>query len=562
VRNRGGYPATALLLERAAQLTPGPERRAERELAAARVHVLAGTVDRAGVLLERASSRLDDPASSAEARGLQGTIAATCGRVAEAAETFVEVAGRLHSVDPEGARDALLSALESTVFAGWAPCESLLDQIAGQALDLPCPEASSGSAAVLLLRGYAARLTEGYVAGVPVIREALSAFQRGDADPNVVLRRLELAAISAVDLLDDATAERLSALWIDGARRTGALARLAAGLAFRSAFVDAPNGRLAAARTADAEARELGQVTRNAAVVPPTGAHRVIGLALSGQESTARETAAAVAAEAPKRGAAGEAAVAAHALGVLELSLGNYEVAAGCLTPGFVDGTPLVATMALPDLVEAAVRAGQQELAERALQQLTERARASATPLARGLLARSTALMAGPDNAEEGYQDALRLLSTTRSLPQVARTHLLYGEWLRRRRLRGQARDQLRKALEMFEAMGLEPFAERCRAELRTTGERVRKKAVGHPEGLTPREAQIATLVSEGEGNRQIAAQLFVTPSTVEYHLRNVFRKLGVTSRTQLAHLVTSQGLGTGDPVSAASRDDASPVTG
>src|SRR4029079_11858709 len=133
---------------------------------------------------------------------------------------------------------------------------------------------------------------------------------------------------------------------------------------------------------------------------------------------------------------------------------------------------------------------------------------------------------AGPDNAEEGYQDALRLLGTTRSVPQVARTHPLYGECLRRRRLRGQARDQLRRALEMFEAMGLEPFGERCRAELRTTGERVRRQDVGHPAELTPREAQIATLVSEGQGNRQIAAQLFVTPSTVEYHLRNVFRKL------------------------------------
>ncbi len=553
VRNRGGYPATALLLERAAQLTPDPERRAERELAAAQVHVLAGTIDRAGALLQEASPRLDDPASSAEALRLQATIEATCGRVAEAAETFLDVARRLHSVDPEGARDALLSALESTVFAGWAPCAALLDQIAGLALELPSTEATSESAAVLLLRGYAARLTEGYTAGVPVIREALSTFRRGDADPGVVLRRLELAAISAVDLLDDAMAERLSTLWIDGARRTGALARLAGGLAFRSAFVDAHYGRLAAARTADAEARDLGQVTRNEAVVPPTGAHRVIGLALSGQESMAREMAAAVAAEAPKRGAAGEAAVAAYALGVLEIGLGNYEAAVGCLTPALVDGTPLVATQALPDLVEAAVRAGQQELAERALQQLSERAGASATPLARGLLARSTAaLVAGSDNAEEGYQDALRLLGTTRSMPQVARTHLLYGEWLRRRRLRGQARDQLRRALEMFEAMGLEPFAERCRVELRTTGERVRKKAVGHPEELTPREAQIATLVSEGQGNRQIAAQLFVTPSTVEYHLRNAFRKLGVTSRTQLAHHVTSQGPGAGDPVTTA----------
>ena len=150
--------------------------------------------------------------------------------------------------------------------------------------------------------------------------------------------------------------------------------------------------------------------------------------------------------------------------------------------------------------------------------------------------------------------EALRLLGGTRAVPQLARTHLLYGEWLRRQRRRRDSRDQLRTALDMFEATGLEAFAERTRVELRATGERVRKKVVGEPEVLTPREAQVAALVREGEGNRQIAAQLFVSPSTVDYHLNKIFRKLGVTSRTQLAHRLSNRGVDAGGPVTGIPR--------
>ena len=179
---------------------------------------------------------------------------------------------------------------------------------------------------------------------------------------------------------------------------------------------------------------------------------------------------------------------------------------------------------------------------ERALQRLEDRATATGTPLALGLLARSRALLAAPAEARQEYEEALHLLGRTRTAPQLARAHLLYGEWLRRQRRRREARDQLRTALDMFDAMGLPCFAERARVELRATGERARKRELGTPEELTPQEAQIAALVSRGEANREIAAQLFVSPSTVEYHLRKVFRKLGVTSRTQLAHHVINEG--------------------
>jgi DNA-binding CsgD family transcriptional regulator len=246
--------------------------------------------------------------------------------------------------------------------------------------------------------------------------------------------------------------------------------------------------------------------------------------------------------------------MAASFLGVLEISLGNYRSAVECLDPAYTDDTPLVGTQALPELVEAGVRAGRRDLAERAFRRLEDRASATGTPLALGLLARSRALLAGPAEARQEYEDALALLGRTRVAPQLARAHLLYGEWLRRQRRRREARDQLRAALDMFDAMGLDGFAQRARAELGATGEHARKRELGTPEELTAREAQIAARVSRGEANREIAAQLFVSPSTVDYHLRKVFRKLGVSSRTQLAHHVVHQGFGAIHPIPAAER--------
>jgi DNA-binding CsgD family transcriptional regulator len=189
----------------------------------------------------------------------------------------------------------------------------------------------------------------------------------------------------------------------------------------------------------------------------------------------------------------------------------------------------------LPELIEAAVRTGNPGMAGEAVDRLTETARAGGTEHGLGIEARSRALLSEGEAAEGYYREAISRLGHSRRRPELARAHLLYGEWLRGERRRSEARDELRTALEMFAAMGMEAFAGRARVELRATGERARPRGPGAPAVLTPQEAQIARMVAGHLTNREIAARLFISASTVEYHLRKIFRKLGVTSRTQLA---------------------------
>jgi DNA-binding CsgD family transcriptional regulator len=230
---------------------------------------------------------------------------------------------------------------------------------------------------------------------------------------------------------------------------------------------------------------------------------------------------------------------------ILELGLGRYEAALGSASKVYRDDPPYLGTHVLPDLVEAAIRAGKPSTARSALERLADRALASGTALAAGLLARSQALLATSTGAESLYQEAIEHLRKAAETAQVARAHLLYGEWLRRQRRRRDAREQLRTARDMFDAMGFAAFAQRSRGELLATGERASRRTGEATERLTPQEMQVARLVAEGCSNRQVAAQLFISPNTVEYHLQKVFRKVGVSSRTQLARTLLDQAGGT-----------------
>jgi DNA-binding CsgD family transcriptional regulator len=220
----------------------------------------------------------------------------------------------------------------------------------------------------------------------------------------------------------------------------------------------------------------------------------------------------------------------------LELGLGNYEAALRYALEALAD-VPVPGPWPHADVVEAASRCGDQATASAHVEAFTPLAKACDDDLALGLLARCRALLPGDEEqAEANHREAVERLQRCPDVFQLARAHLLYGEWLRRRRRRREARDQLRAAWQVFDELGMEAFAERARVELAATGERVRKRqADTREEALTPQEAQIARMAAAGASNRAIAAQLFLSAATVEYHLRKVFRKLGVTRRVQLA---------------------------
>jgi RNA polymerase sigma factor (sigma-70 family) len=270
--------------------------------------------------------------------------------------------------------------------------------------------------------------------------------------------------------------------------------------------------------------------------------YAAVGLAaLRGREAEAGRLIARSRADVTGRGEGIGISVLDWAQAVMCNGLGRYDEARAAALRGTEHPDDLVSTnWWMVELIEAAVRAGTPELAAETHRRLTEMTQASGTDWALGLEARSRALLSDGTIAEDLYQEALARLARTRVKSDLARAHLLYGEWLRRERRRLEAREQLRTAHEMFTAFGLEAFAERARVELQATGEHARKRTLETVDQLTPQETEIARLAGQGETNREIAARLFISATTVEYHLRKAFRKLDVTSRTQLAHRLGS----------------------
>ena len=538
-RERGGYAATVTFLSRAAELSAEEEPRARRLLAAAEAALTAGQPGRAGALLEEATPRLSGPLARAQARRLQGTIRFALGQAAEAAPVLLAAARELAPADPRGARQALLEAVEAARYAGWSASRAVLLEIAAAARATQTAGGSQVSVTDLLLDGFAARAAAGYQASAPLLRRAIAVLSVGDLSPAGGLRLLGLGCVAAADLFDDQTQHALANRWVQVARDQGALTVLPQALNY-GAFAAVVAGRFDAARACFTERLEISAATGNPGVAGTASIAEVYELAWRGRETDARQVAAAATREATGAGRGAQIIFAQYALAVLELGLGNYQAALQCALGLYEDDAPHLVNYVLPDLVEAAARCGETGIAEAALGRLAERAAAAGTPQALGLLARSRALLADDADAEPLYAEAIEHLRQCQARPQLARAHLVYGEWLRRQRRRRDAREQLRTAHEMFTSMGAGAFAERARVELLATGERARQRVIGTEDELTPQEAQIARLVSEGDSNRDIAAQLFLSPSTVDYHLRKVFRKTGVTSRTQLARTMTA----------------------
>jgi DNA-binding CsgD family transcriptional regulator len=530
---RGGVAAVAAFLERAAALTPEPTHRAQRLLAAAAAKRDAGALEAALGLLAGVEAGLLDELGQARADLLRGQIASEQRRAREAGRLFLSTARRLESLDPQLAREtyveALAGAMSSDVeVVGGAPAVAKAARAA--------PTGSAPPRTIdALLDAFAIRLTDGYAAAAPTLARALELLLAIEVRGEDVGRWLSLSStrnsnIVALELWDDEALHRLAARQVQVARDAGALVHLQFALSFLARSHMLAGDLTAAAVTID-EARMIAEATGNPALVNAP----MILAAWRGHEAQASELIEATSEEAAARRWTSNS----YARSVLYNGLGRHDVARDAAWEAFRPDPIGYGSLLVGELAEAASRTGDRALLESALEWLSERTGVINSDWAIGIETRVRALLSEGEIAESLYRESIAHLARTRVRIELARTHLLYGEWLRRERRRLDSRAQLRTALEMFRSMGTEAFAARAERELLATGEHARKRTVDTLDELTPQEEQVARLAANGATNREIAAQLFITQSTVEYHLRKVFRKLDVRSRTQLAHRVS-----------------------
>ena len=526
---RGGFAAAAAFLERATSLTPEESRRSGRALEAAHAKLQAGALDDAEGLLATAESGQLSELEQARAALLRGQISFLSTRGSEATTQLLEAADRLREVDPELARETYLEALTAAIFAGPLAAPGTSSREVAEAAKA-APPAPTARGLDLLLDGLVALLTDTYPAAVPILRETQRAFGN-EMSQSEQLRWMWGGTISAIHLWDDEAWERLSKRHLQLVRETGALGDLPIALSHRGQM-HVFAGELALAASLQEAIEEATELTGS----PLAPYHGASLMAMRGREAEARRFIDDARTQVTARGEGAGLSFMDWAEAVLYNGLGRYTEALS-ISRRVLDNAELVpVSWAMPELIEAAVRNGDRKLAEETDRKLTERTMASGTDWAMGIAARSHALLADDGDADDLYVEAIECLTRTRVTVDLARTHLLYGEWLRRQSRRVDARKELRIAYEMFTDFGMEAFAERARVELEATGERARKRTVETRGDLTPQEAQISRLVAEGQTNKEIASHLFISPSTVEYHLRKVFRKLGVKSRTQLAN--------------------------
>jgi DNA-binding CsgD family transcriptional regulator len=556
--SRGGLTAAAAFLERATALTLDPDRRAARALAAAEAKIQAGALDAAEDLLAAAEAGPLGDLERARADLARAQLAFITSRGAEAAPLLVNAARRLADVDPELSRASYLDALSAAIFAGRlaGPGGGVL-AVARAAAAAPAPWARPASgppqesgasqpsaarqASDLLLDGITAYYNDGVAAGVPLLRRSLTAF--GDSAPtDQGLRWLWLAFVAAgLRTWDHEFMDVLSARHLHLARGTGALSELPLALTSR-AYFHLFAGELGPAAVL---AQEFGAVREATGIA--LAPYVALGVAaFRGDEATARPLIDATIADVTRRGEGVGITIAQWSNAVLNNGLGRYDEALAAARDACAYEDDVSSLLwAAPELIEAAARAGDAEAARRGYAVLTELTRACGTDWGLGVRARAHALLSEGAEAETLYREAVTRLGRTRLRVDLARAHLLYGEWLRRERRRGDAREQLRPAYEQFQAMGLAGFAERAGRELRSTGETARRRApAGRHQELTAQEALIAGLARDGLSNPEIGIRLFISAHTVQYHLRKIFAKLGIASRSQLSGVLPKESLG------------------
>ncbi|NEA36852.1 LuxR family transcriptional regulator [Streptomyces sp. SID13031] len=528
----GGLAAAAAFHETAASLTPDPIRRAQRSLAAAQAKAGAGAFEDAYKLLAFAQSGPLAEAELARVDLLRAQISYNSIHGNQALPLMLAAARRFESLDGAVARGTYLDALSAALFAGrLAPGPGPgMRQVAQAARTAPRAEAPSK--ADLLLEGMAILYTDGYVASAGPLHRAIQAFGSEDLTVEEAFRSAWVAAVAAVDLWDDVHWDVLSRRHLEVVRKAGALSLLPLALASRAIF-DIHSGNLAAAGSLVAESNWIAEVTGGENVLTPIPASWLA--AMRGHESQAGQLIQATINDATASGQGVGLTMMNAARALLCNGLGRYDDALVAAQEAATEPLELGPTKwALAELVEAGVRSGKADVAAGAFDLLSEMTRASGTDYALGVAAARGALLRDGDSAEELYREAIDRLGRTRIQVELARARLLYGEWLRRRNRRADARCELRTAHESFSAMGVEAFAERARRELAATGETVRRRTVETQQDLTDQEGHIARLAAEGLSNPEIAAALYLSRRTVEWHLRKVFSKLGVTTRRQL----------------------------
>jgi DNA-binding CsgD family transcriptional regulator len=536
---RGGLAGAAAFLERAVLLTADPARRAERTLAAAQAHLQAGAFGTALKLLADAEDEGSGPLNelqSARVDLLRGEIVFASGQGSDASSLLLKAAKRLEPLNVSLARETYLTAWIAALFAARLAGSGDLPEVSRAARALP--PAAEPRPVDLVLAGLALLVADGPAAAAPTLRQAVSVFTGAGLTVEDGLRWGWMAQGAASALWDSDAWHVMLVRQLQLARDAGALERLPLLLASLGTEV-VWSGDFAAGAALVAEADAVCEATGSRSF-PFTA---MMLASLRGNQAEAAALIEATLAEAEAAGQGIAVAYANWVAAILANSLGRYTDALAAARQAAQDTSALYISMwALPELIEAAARTGDTGIAGDALTRLAQFTQAGGTDFGLGVEARCRALLSGGEAAESLYREAIDRLGRTRLRPELARAHLLYGEWLRREHRHSDAREQLRTAHGMLEAMGAEAFAERAQRELRATGETARKRtAVAMNEELTTQEAQIARLARDGLSNPEIGARLFVSVRTVQYHLGKVFTKLDISSRSQLDRVLPGE---------------------
>ncbi|MDW5612613.1 helix-turn-helix transcriptional regulator [Mycolicibacterium sp. D5.8-2] len=541
---RGGVAAAAAFLERAAALTSDPALRGARALAAAQAKRDAAAPAEAQELLATAELGRLSELQQAQAARLRAQMEFTRRRggdtgarpLDETAAQLLTAAASFEQLDGYVSREAYLEALAAAMFAGRLGDPGAVPRIAAAASAALDRLPESARPVDALLRGIVARITGGVSAGAAPLRLAMDLMQEQARNNDHRVARWMVPAFpimqetAALELWDETVVHHLASVVVRRARDAGALEALPQVLAYR-AGAHLLAGELSSAATLLEEAASITAATNN---YTPVRYQTLTLAAWRGEPADAVSVIEAAIADANARGEGRVLGAADYAFAVLYNGLGRYQEACSAARRACEYEDLGVHSWVLAELVEAADHCGDTALAVSALERLQERTADTGTDWGLGTLAGARALVADDDHAEALFEESIDRLARTRVAVHLARAHLRYGEWLRRALRRNDAREQLTLASGMFTRFGAAAFAERTRRELIATGEKARRQPVTSGAQLTAQESQIARLAGEGLTNQEIGAQLFISTHTVDWHLRKVFVKLGVTSRRQL----------------------------